>query len=698
MSLHTSYHADSDADDEYERSVITSPHLDSEASPSESDFPSSEQTPTTYANADEHPKSPRTIITEWTAEECAHFLAALGLRQYCPAFLENEIVGEALIALKHDELKEMGIASVGHRLTILKSVYETKVKQDIPLDTDHYIPLSADQSMNENASQEDVARLIQSIRLRDERIVTVETELRRMADDYRRLREELLPVFKMAKDRSQPLPPPTSMAGSAPDGYHDSQTLTSPSSGITLLDRSASIARTFSKRLHTGGTTPKNNSPTHIPPSIHEGRMYPESSVLDPSSAHYVNGKSQLSPGIPSPTSPGVHYAATQTLASRSYNQPTPNTSRSPYEHHDEPLSAQTRERLNPTPTQATRPDVPTRSDSRAGNDPPSVEIFKSFRVSMDDPCHKVLPAALKKYNINADWKQYALYIVYGDQERCLGLEERPLILFKQLEKEGRKPMFMLRKQLQHPVESGYPPHGGDYQDGEGRGDGPDGEHGECVEGHGEEEGVHATAGIAGKAGGEAANDHAGVEAGDGGGGDGRGEAEGVSDDGEEERGSVEKEDTYYACSEEGREDEVVEEGGVDYERCLFRGFWVRKATGMPVAWERRPKMRNVQAMPRLWLDDAVDGAELGAKPLDGQGVGHGVYEIGTKAVGESAGDEEAADVGYGPGAGDVADAVEQDANLAGPAGAYGAGETHGEDSQGTGKGDTERSSEGNGA
>lgn len=35
----------------------------------------------------------------------------------------------------------MGIASVGHRLTILKSVYETKVKQDIPLDADHYIPL-----------------------------------------------------------------------------------------------------------------------------------------------------------------------------------------------------------------------------------------------------------------------------------------------------------------------------------------------------------------------------------------------------------------------------------------------------------------------------------------------------------------------------------------------------------------------------
>jgi len=64
----------------------------------------------------------------------------------------------------------------------------------------------------------------------------------------------------------------------------------------------------------------------------------------------------------------------------------------------------------------------------------------------MDDPCYKVLPAALKKYQINAPWDQYALYIVYGDQERCLGLDEKPLILFKQLDREGKKPMFMLRK------------------------------------------------------------------------------------------------------------------------------------------------------------------------------------------------------------------------------------------------------------
>ena len=53
---------------------------------------------------------------------------------------ENEITGEALIALRHEELKEMGVISIGHRLTILKGVYDVKQKQGIPLDSDHWVP------------------------------------------------------------------------------------------------------------------------------------------------------------------------------------------------------------------------------------------------------------------------------------------------------------------------------------------------------------------------------------------------------------------------------------------------------------------------------------------------------------------------------------------------------------------------------
>lgn len=44
----------------------------------------------------------------------------------------------------------------------------------------------------------------------------------------------------------------------------------------------------------------------------------------------------------------------------------------------------------------------------------------KSFKVTLDDPCWKVLPAALKKYKINDDWRQYAMFICYGNTGQSL--------------------------------------------------------------------------------------------------------------------------------------------------------------------------------------------------------------------------------------------------------------------------------------
>lgn len=174
-----------------------------------------------------------------------------------------------------------------------------------------------------------------------------------------------------------------------------------------------------------------------------------ERAVLSSSHLAAMNGGSQasISPGYPSPNQPSPTSPPTlggSTLASRSYrsDQPTPARSTFPQNDNDNyQPSTYSRDSQKPAPSRrAQTPALDTPSSNG------SVEIFKSFRVSMEDPCYKVLPAALKKYNINAPWEQYALYIVYGDKERCLGMEEKPLILFKQLDKEGKKPMFMLRK------------------------------------------------------------------------------------------------------------------------------------------------------------------------------------------------------------------------------------------------------------
>ncbi|KAH7308058.1 MAPKKK cascade protein kinase regulator STE50 [Stachybotrys elegans] len=456
-------YAESDADDEYERSMGDASPVGDETSPIDSELSTSaEHTPTTYGHRTSADRLPETIITEWTAEECADFIGSIGLQQYADRFLENEIVGEALVALQHDDLKSMGIASVGHRLTILKSVYDVKKAQDVPMESDHYLPLSADaEAQYATATLKDIKHLVEQLRLRDERMNLVEQDLRRMTEDFRRLREDVLPALRLVKDAQQPLPNLTSSTPS----YAFESTISPPAPTPSSAQSSAGgsgIKRQYSQRKILIGATPRNASPTQPTHerSIAEQTLDPanaaERAVLSSSHLAAMNGSNQPatspslynSPNIPSPTSPQNLSSAT-TLGSRSYrsDMPTPST-RSTFGDSDHPNNY-AREKASTGPPRRRETPVPdTPSSSNA-----SVEIFKSFRVSMEDPCYKVLPAALKKYQINAPWDQYALYIVYGDQERCLGMDEKPLILFKQLDKEGKKPMFMLRKTNSNAVE-----------------------------------------------------------------------------------------------------------------------------------------------------------------------------------------------------------------------------------------------------
>lgn len=78
------YHADSDADDEFERNM-TSPTQLATDSDSDDDIPSNEHTPTTYGPG-ENGDFPKTIINDWTVEECANWVASLNLPQYREAF------------------------------------------------------------------------------------------------------------------------------------------------------------------------------------------------------------------------------------------------------------------------------------------------------------------------------------------------------------------------------------------------------------------------------------------------------------------------------------------------------------------------------------------------------------------------------------------------------------------------------------
>lgn len=141
MAHEPNYHDESDADDEYERSVITSPtipvgYYDEEETDSDH---TTENTPTTFQHSGNF--SPKGLIIDWSVEQCADYVSNLGLDQYADSFIDEDIDGKALVALQQGDLKDMGIASVGHRLTILKGVYDIKIKQNIPIEPDQYVPL-----------------------------------------------------------------------------------------------------------------------------------------------------------------------------------------------------------------------------------------------------------------------------------------------------------------------------------------------------------------------------------------------------------------------------------------------------------------------------------------------------------------------------------------------------------------------------
>lgn len=159
-----------------------------------------------------------------------------------------------MIHLSQSDLREIGVMSVGHRLRILKSIYNLTEVQEIQIGPDRYIPptviclqeeelartaeaaaASASSSRPSKISAQHVhlrssgsltldalPHILKLFEVRDERMSVVENELRRLVDNYSRLREELLPIFRMFKE-SKPLPMPLDGSLNSPSHHHHHQ-------------------------------------------------------------------------------------------------------------------------------------------------------------------------------------------------------------------------------------------------------------------------------------------------------------------------------------------------------------------------------------------------------------------------------------------------------------------------------------------
>lgn len=109
----------------------------------------------------EDSKSPSqfsTNVLEWDDDKVSRWIAHMGLSKYSSNFqgklniltsyyitnwpIENNITGDVLVHLNQTDLSEIGVSSVGHRLRILKAIYNIIIAQDLNIDSDHYVPPS----------------------------------------------------------------------------------------------------------------------------------------------------------------------------------------------------------------------------------------------------------------------------------------------------------------------------------------------------------------------------------------------------------------------------------------------------------------------------------------------------------------------------------------------------------------------------
>lgn len=474
----------------------------------------------------------------------AAWLASLNLSSLAASFAEQGIVGDVLIQLDNDALKDLGVDSVGQRLALLGGIYKLKEQWGLEIDQGDYRPQSEDiptsgasgnsgveflnMTDSSSTSPVTVAQLVACLKQRDERIIRLEHELRRTTVFLAKFQYDFTGVCRYQGLRAPttdyafqpfvpgapgslslpgpgrklsaaggggltsphvtglPIPSPANSLASLPrthaqgtsDSHHDDaeERIRTPTSANGMADhgepplspagsasQSAGHAtgsglaagggmvsmdayagsdsaplRSPAKAPSTGGaSTP--TSGTH--PSWLRAATPNSSSSAQPLSATRMRGPASPPPrhaGRASPTSATMKSAAASSSAGPSAGHSAgPSSGRSAIA----PATASTSGTTPASSASSTNRDfVGTATTLGTGDNP-----YKSFRVTLEDPCYKVLPAALKKYKINDDWRLYALFICYGTTERCLSYDEKPLLLFQKLKEARQNPVFMLR-------------------------------------------------------------------------------------------------------------------------------------------------------------------------------------------------------------------------------------------------------------
>ncbi|KAI9229475.1 MAG: hypothetical protein DHS80DRAFT_13916, partial [Piptocephalis tieghemiana] len=256
-------------------------------------------------------------VLQWDTRKVFDWINSCGFGPYASHFVDQRVTGDVLVHLAYDTLQDLHVESVGHRISLLKAIYDLKCAHQVEVDGEEFHPYDVNLSAPERRrySPEEQEQVISNL----------VNEVARLNGEITKLRSTIDPILS-AYQRDK-------------------------------------------DRVHSSPSTP----------------TYPPSSY--PSSTSYP----QDNPTFPASTIAG--------------------------------------------PIRVYGDRLPNREN----------ESFKTFRITGEDPCWRVLELALRKYDIQDSWNNYSLLIIHGVRERYMDYSERPLSFFQRLQAAGENPIFMMR-------------------------------------------------------------------------------------------------------------------------------------------------------------------------------------------------------------------------------------------------------------
>ncbi|WFD43147.1 hypothetical protein MPSI1_001800 [Malassezia psittaci] len=332
---------------------------------------------------------PSSDVRGWSPPQVVEWLEHLDLKQYGDLFLENDIDGEALVLLDDSSLRELGVASVGHRMTLLGDIFQLKQQHDIQIEPGDWVP------QNFEIFPGDISECHALLQRQGDRISELEFRVSQLSASLLRLRED---VVGLARATDKPDAVQQAAPLDMPQGPPSGRSLTTP------------YGQSASPRPATNNYMAYSSAPTARP--ITRGQIESDSNP----SVKRVSAPKSLSP-IPVSANKQQASSFVCTLA---------------------PISDAVGQMLQKSGVQT--------------------EILPSDEpATLDDTTQTLLTLALRKYQVRGDAKEFALFIRSSSSQRCLTLEEKPLLILQKLREARNQPWVVVQhiSDIESPIELG---------------------------------------------------------------------------------------------------------------------------------------------------------------------------------------------------------------------------------------------------